>query len=276
MAHSPSSDISESFEHAASLVRSLSSKLDTKVLLKLYAHYKQATVGPCQSSSSFTSWFGPNKMKQDAWRSLGGMSKEAAMQGYICLVASLLKTTEEGESVEQKTEDNEESDDHEGSDELESEEEEQQQERFAWVRVSRPAVSQDLECALIDEEKSLIDWAKEGSLSGLAAAIKTSTTDEINKADASGLTALHWAADRGHSEAVQLLVNAGALTNSRDLEGQTALHYAASCAHGEVIRILLKAGSDPEAVNSDGERPQDLASGEDIEDLFRKLHVIAQ
>ncbi|XP_046408551.1 acyl-CoA-binding domain-containing protein 6 [Ischnura elegans] len=270
MAYSPSSDLLESFEHAASLVRSLSAKLDTEVLLKLYAHYKQATVGPCQSSSSFTSWFGPNKMKQDAWKSLGGMSKEEAMRGYICLVASAVSSGDKKESVQEDVEDNE-SDELEGSDESEGE----KQGKFGWVRVSRPAISQDSACSPSDEDKSLIDWAKDENLVGFADSLKISTLEEINKVDESGMTALHWAADRGHAEAVQLLLDAGALANGKDLEGQTPLHYAASCGHKKVAQILIKAGSDPEAVNSDGERPVDLACGEDITELFQKPHVNA-
>lgn len=267
MAEAHYSDLSQSFEHAASVVRSLSSNLDTKVLLKLYAHYKQATVGPCQTSSSFTSWFGPNRMKQDAWRSLGTMTKEEAMQSYICLAASAIKDTKkEGEII-----DKENLDDEEESDEFdESENEAEEKGKIGWVRVSRPAVLQEF-TSISDEDKSLIDWAREGTLEGLSDALKNASLDLINQVDLSGMTPLHWAADRGHVEAVQLLINAGASTKSKDSEGQTALHYAASCGHGKVVNILLEAGSDPEAIDNDGERPVDLASVKEIKDLFAKL-----
>lgn len=56
----------------------------------------------------------------------------------------------------------------------------------------------------------------------------------VNSADESGSTALHFAADRGQQEAVQLLLDAGADVNTQDHDGQTPLHYAAACGQQKV------------------------------------------
>jgi hypothetical protein len=44
-----------------------------------------------------------------------------------------------------------------------------------------------------------------------------------------GMTALHFAADRGHSEIADVLLQHGVNVNAIDSTGQTALMYAVSC-----------------------------------------------
>lgn len=93
-----------------------------------------------------------------------------------------------------------------------------------------------------------------------------------------GVTALHLAAQRGHMEGVQLLLEAGAsvnayttplldsrykldfasqlllgTTSSTDksdgrLRGFTALHLAAASASHEVVKVLIKAGAELDAL----------------------------
>ncbi|CAJ1385629.1 unnamed protein product [Effrenium voratum] len=72
------------FQAAQDAVKSLS-QLDDRNKLRLYAHYKQATVGPAQGSrpSIFQQ---VARAKWDAWAELASMSKTDAMQGY-CLLA---------------------------------------------------------------------------------------------------------------------------------------------------------------------------------------------
>lgn len=56
--------------------------MDELSQLELYAIYKQATVGDCNTESpSFTDFFG--RTKWDAWNELKGWSKERAMEQYI-------------------------------------------------------------------------------------------------------------------------------------------------------------------------------------------------
>lgn len=67
-----------------------------------------------------------------------------------------------------------------------------------------------------------------------------------------GRLALHFAAQNGHVDVVQLLARSQkALTGSTNLldrlttAGSTALYLAAERGHVEVLKALLKAGADP-------------------------------
>ena len=76
------------------------------------------------------------------------------------------------------------------------------------------------------------------------AASNPSQTDLLVKqGDASGVTALHWAASGGsdgHAEIVQwLLDRADVDIDALDTHGCTALHWAARGGHPEVTRLLL-------------------------------------
>lgn len=82
------SDLKAQFETAAAEVQNLSKRPDDQSLLKLYALYKQATVGDVQGSRpGFMDMAG--RFKYDAWAKLKGTSSDQAMQSYIDLVAQL-------------------------------------------------------------------------------------------------------------------------------------------------------------------------------------------
>jgi acyl-CoA-binding protein len=82
------SDLQTQFETAAQDVQNLSKKPDDQSLLKLYALYKQGTVGDVQGSRPGFSDFA-GRFKYDAWAKLKGTSKEDAMQKYVDLVGQL-------------------------------------------------------------------------------------------------------------------------------------------------------------------------------------------
>jgi acyl-CoA-binding protein len=82
------STLRTSFESAAQNVQALPERPDNDTLLRLYALYKQATVGDVYGKRpGFTDIKG--RAKYDAWGKLKGTSKEDAMQAYINLVAKL-------------------------------------------------------------------------------------------------------------------------------------------------------------------------------------------
>ena len=83
-------DLKNQFDAAAQAVQSLPRKPDNETLLKLYALYKQSTVGDASGKRpGFTDPVG--RAKYDAWEKLKGKSKEQAMQQYIDLVNTLLQ-----------------------------------------------------------------------------------------------------------------------------------------------------------------------------------------
>jgi diazepam-binding inhibitor (GABA receptor modulator, acyl-CoA-binding protein) len=81
-------DLRTLFDQAVSDSKLLPAKPSNETLLNLYSLYKQATEGDVNGES-------PNmfdfvaKAKYEAWSSLQGKSKEAAMQEYIELVRKL-------------------------------------------------------------------------------------------------------------------------------------------------------------------------------------------
>ncbi|KIY43530.1 L-asparaginase [Fistulina hepatica ATCC 64428] len=65
----------------------------------------------------------------------------------------------------------------------------------------------------------------------------------VNCLDGSGRSPLHSAALKGHSEAVNLLLQSGALVHQRDVLGHTALYYACRGSHEAVVDLLVSAGA---------------------------------
>jgi acyl-CoA-binding protein len=82
------SDLTTQFEKATRDVQKLPKKPDNDTMLRLYALYKQATVGDVSGKRpGFMDMVG--QAKYDAWARVKGHSKDAAMQSYIDLVNQL-------------------------------------------------------------------------------------------------------------------------------------------------------------------------------------------
>ncbi|XP_051465848.1 enoyl-CoA delta isomerase 2 isoform X2 [Apus apus] len=85
------------FEKAQEQLKLLKKDPGNETKLKLYALFKQATEGPCNSPKPGMLDF-VKKAKWDAWNSLGSLSQDNARQKYIELVSSLVSA----ESADQK------------------------------------------------------------------------------------------------------------------------------------------------------------------------------
>ena len=85
---------------------------------------------------------------------------------------------------------------------------------------------------------------------------------DVNAAQGDGMTALHWAAERGDEVLGEVLIYAGARMDAGTRIGHyTPLHLAARGAHAPVVTLLLEAGSDPAARTSNsGASPLHLAA----------------
>ena len=76
------------FEAAVASSKSLTDRPDNGTLLKIYALYKQATVGDnTEKKPGFVDMVG--RAKWDAWNGFKGVSDKDAMQQYIDLIESL-------------------------------------------------------------------------------------------------------------------------------------------------------------------------------------------
>uniref|UniRef100_A0A671Q2H0 Enoyl-CoA delta isomerase 2, mitochondrial-like n=1 Tax=Sinocyclocheilus anshuiensis TaxID=1608454 RepID=A0A671Q2H0_9TELE len=81
----------EEFNAAKENLGALKKDPGNEVKLKVYALFKQATQGPCNTSKPSMLDF-VNKAKWDAWKSLGPVSQEEARQQYVDLISSLVGT----------------------------------------------------------------------------------------------------------------------------------------------------------------------------------------
>lgn len=78
--------------------------------------------------------------------------------------------------------------------------------------------------------------------------------------DAQGRTPLTLAAKKGYGAIVKMLANAGAAISIRDNADRTPLIWAASLGHESSTLALIDAGVNPEATDGDGRTPLSLAA----------------
>ena len=82
------SDLKSRFEAAVANSKNLSERPDNATLLKLYALYKQGSIGDNgEKKPGFGDMVG--RAKWDAWNGVKGVSTNDAMQQYIDLIESL-------------------------------------------------------------------------------------------------------------------------------------------------------------------------------------------
>lgn len=235
------------FNSAASHVRSVADKLAQDDLLYLYGRYKLVTEGPCHSPKpGFFDFQG--RKKWDAWNKCTSVAKSTAMEEYVEKVRSLNLGWDPNSTDSAKTR---------GS--------------TFGMRMSRPAVICESEDELkkdIDSWISLVQkdlaWTEIDKWVG-----SNGSRVDVNQRDSEGLTALHWACDRGKADLVELLLDRGSEINSQATDGQTPLHYAASCSHDSVVKILLANGADAGVKDADGATPIELTDNPDLKSLLQ-------
>lgn len=82
------SDLQTQFEAAVANSKNLTERPDNATLLKIYALYKQATIGDnTEPKPGFSDMVA--RAKWDAWNSFLGTARETAMEQYIELIAGL-------------------------------------------------------------------------------------------------------------------------------------------------------------------------------------------
>ena len=88
-----------------------------------------------------------------------------------------------------------------------------------------------------------------------AEAVRTLLTEgaPVNATQPDGLTALHWAAQRDHTEIADLLIGAGANVNAANHYEVTPLALACTNASAGMVKRLLRAGANPNAAQATGE-----------------------
>src|SRR5262249_9110584 len=104
------------------------------------------------------------------------------------------------------------------------------------------------------------DAAMRGDRDAVRALLKQGA--DVGASHGDGMTALHWAAERGDAELAEMLVYAGANVSAVTRIGQyTPLHLASRASSEAVVEALLKAGASVSAMTSpSGVTPLPLAA----------------
>ncbi|KAJ8270099.1 hypothetical protein GJAV_G00110310 [Gymnothorax javanicus] len=235
-------ELENEFEAAADRVPSLVQNASREQLLYLYARYKQVKVGKCNiAKPGFFDFEGQRKWQ--AWKQLGDMTAEQAMQEYVSCVQAL---DPEGFKMSDRR----------GR---------ERRTGFGGAAVS----SLFQEEKIREEDKNIFDHCRENNIELVTKAIDSKKVD-VNLKDEEGRALLHWACDRGHKELVSVLLQNNADINSQDDEGQTALHYASACEFGDIVELLLQSGADPSIKDQEGSLPAEVTESGDISSLLRQ------
>jgi ankyrin repeat protein len=104
------------------------------------------------------------------------------------------------------------------------------------------------------------DAAMRGDREGVRTLLKQGA--DVSAAQGDGMTALHWAAQRGDADLAAMLIYAGANVGAVTRIGQyTPLHLAAGSPTGAVVEALLKAGANVNAKTTNtGATPLHMAA----------------
>src|SRR5215468_7705565 len=107
-------------------------------------------------------------------------------------------------------------------------------------------------------ELSLVDAVKTGDAK--AARTLLARKVDVNKPEADGTTALHWAVENDDLDLVTALLQAGAKSQVANRNGITSLHLAATNGNARIIERLIAAGAESNATTPGGETPLMLAA----------------
>lgn len=234
-------ELEREFDSAADRVKDLVQTATRDQLLYLYARYKQVKVGKCNTSKpGFFDFEGQRKWQ--AWKQLGDMGAEQAMQEYISLVNVLDPegSSKDRQGAEKRT-------------------------GFGGAAVS----SLYQEETIREEDKNIFDYCRENNIDLINEALSSQKVD-VNTKDEEGRALLHWACDRGHKELVSILLQHKADINCQDNEGQTALHYASACEFADIVELLLNSGADPSIKDMEGSLPEEVTESSAISSLLRQ------
>ncbi len=103
------------------------------------------------------------------------------------------------------------------------------------------------------DEASIADAAERSDHAAVRALLDRG--EDVDRPQADGMTALHWAAYRDDLELARLLVGARADVRSANPHGVTPLSLASENGDAAMVELLLTAGADPNARLRGGETP---------------------
>lgn len=237
-------ELDQAFVMAASFVEKMafdpSFTVSSNLQLQLYGLYKQATEGVCTASLP-RAYKLTARAKWHAWKKLGNISPEEAMQQYISLLSELCPDWNKPEKENMLATGN--------------------QDQAQATGISNPTAKIGPVFSMPAKEESCEEdgleeihrCARDGDREGVTKCLEQKIP--VDQRDIEGRTALHWAVDQGYLGIAELLLIHGADINAKDSEGQTPLHYAVTCEWDDLSIFLLEFGADPSIKDNDGFRP---------------------
>jgi ankyrin repeat protein len=107
-------------------------------------------------------------------------------------------------------------------------------------------------------QSPIADAAQDGDIAAVQALIRQGA--DVNRPQADGATALHWAVHRDNTQLADILIAAGADVKAVNRNGITSLHMASLYGNPPMIERLVKAGADARQVGPGGETMLMLAA----------------
>ena len=100
-------------------------------------------------------------------------------------------------------------------------------------------------------ESPVADAAQRGDLGTVRELLRSGA--DVNAAQNSGMSALHWAAQQNDAPVIEILLYAGANTEATTrLGGYTPLHLAGRAGHAPALDALLSGGAEVDVFTTTG------------------------
>ena len=113
--------------------------------------------------------------------------------------------------------------------------------------------------ALSVQAEEVHDAARKGDLAKIKGLLEGSPA-LLEARSENEKTPLHFAAQGGHREIVELLLEKGADVNVKNIASETPLHYAAAMSHKEIVELLITEGAVLNSGTSNGSTPLHYAA----------------
>jgi uncharacterized protein len=131
-----------------------------------------------------------------------------------------------------------------------------------------------LPAAAQDPDKALLQAAQSGNIDQARTLILAAASPMATNAKRQ--TALHLAANAGHTPVVELLLEQNIKVDARDQFNRTPLMGAAAAGHATTVRLLLGAGANLYLEDLRGQKSADLAAQAGQQNLADHLHQLEQ
>jgi len=269
-----SEELQQLFNEAAKAARQLT-MLDQRDQLMMYGLYKQALQGDVDDNNNTA----PSKLnvvkraKYDAWKKFTGLPKEFAMEKYCEVVYHFVNGGPSSFAGEDPDDNNDivyQDDDGECEEDVDEDgcpihhDKDDDYLDSGMMGIRQSTLSSSDVYPINNEVQSDSHSSPEIRLRNAALTSNTTALEQaiqdganLDDADESGQTALHFSADIGCIQCMRLLLAAGANVNATDQDGIGVLQTAVVAGIDvEGVRVLLEGGADPDAEDDDGDSPR--------------------